>query len=72
LVARADRRDPSQSGRSGWENRRVSDHVVPSPIARRDVRCKLLRARPMVTGADVVAIGFGPELTAAAMLFWDG
>jgi hypothetical protein len=50
----------------------VSDHVVPSPIARRDVRCKLLRARPMVTGADVVAIGFGPELTAAAMLFWDG
>jgi hypothetical protein len=29
-----------------------------------------LRARPMVPGASVVAIGFGSGLTAAAMLFW--
>jgi alkylresorcinol/alkylpyrone synthase len=28
-----------------------------------------LRARPMVPGANVVAIGFDPGLTAAAMLF---
>ena len=72
MVARADRRDPSQSGRSGWENRRVSDHVVPPPIVRRDVRCEQLRARPVVSGADVVAIGFGPGLTPTATLFWDG
>jgi predicted naringenin-chalcone synthase len=31
-----------------------------------------LRARPMVSGANVVAIGFGPGLTAAAMLFRSG
>lgn len=72
MVARADRRDPRQSGRSGWENRRVSDHVAPPPIVRRDVGCKQLRARPMVSGADVVAIAFGPGLTATAMLFGDG
>jgi predicted naringenin-chalcone synthase len=29
-----------------------------------------LRPRPMVPGADVVAIDFGPGLTAGAMLFW--
>jgi hypothetical protein len=31
-----------------------------------------LRARPMVSGADVVAIGFGPGPTAAAMLCGSG
>jgi len=31
-----------------------------------------LRARPIVSGANVVAIGFGPGLTAAAMLFRSG
>jgi alkylresorcinol/alkylpyrone synthase len=30
------------------------------------------RARPMVSGANVVGIGFGPGLTAAAMLFGSG
>jgi predicted naringenin-chalcone synthase len=28
-----------------------------------------LRARRMVSGTNIVAIGFGPGLTAAAMLF---
>jgi predicted naringenin-chalcone synthase len=31
-----------------------------------------LRAHPMVSGANVVAIGVGPGLTAAAMLFRSG
>jgi alkylresorcinol/alkylpyrone synthase len=31
-----------------------------------------VHARPMVSGANVVAIGFGPGLTAAAMLFRSG
>jgi hypothetical protein len=31
-----------------------------------------LRARPMVSGVNVVATGFGPGLTAAAMLIRNG
>lgn len=31
-----------------------------------------LRAQLMVSGANVLAVGFGPGLTAAAMLFGSG
>ena len=62
----------SRLGRSGWENQRVSDHVALPPLVRPDVWCEQLRARPVVSGANVVAIGFGPELTVAAMLFRGG
>ena len=68
----ADRRDLSESGRSGWENQPVCGHVAPPQLMCLDLSCERVRARPMIPGASVVAIGFGPGFTAAAMLFGRG
>lgn len=71
ILDRVGRRSTSTRGTLQPAVRVVADHGNCSSATILMI-LEQLRARLMVSGANVVAIGFGPGLTAAAMLFRGG